>query len=48
MLGRERAAYHLAFVRNAEQKVGRASTNDNMLVFYVPDAGAWERAVRRG
>ena len=47
ILGRVGAAYHLAFVRKAGREAGRAPTEDNLLVFYLPDAEEWERAVRR-
>jgi catechol 2,3-dioxygenase-like lactoylglutathione lyase family enzyme len=47
MLGRKRTAYHLEFTRRAGHKVGRAPTADNLLVFYLPDAGEWTRAVAR-
>ena len=47
MVGRKGAAYHLEFTRKAGHKVGRAPTADNLLVFYLPDVGEWERAVTR-
>lgn len=47
MLGRQGAAYHLEFTRKAGHQVGRAPTADNLLVFYLPDVGEWERAVTR-
>jgi catechol 2,3-dioxygenase-like lactoylglutathione lyase family enzyme len=47
MLGRKGAAYHLEFTHKAGHKVGRAPTADNLLVFYLPNAGEWERAVAR-
>ena len=47
MLGRKGAAYHLEFTGKAGHKVGRAPTADNLLVFYLPDVGEWERAVTR-
>lgn len=47
MLGRKEAAYHLEFTRKAGHKVGRAPTEDNLLVFYLPDVGEWERAIAR-
>ena len=43
MLGRQEAAYHLAFVH----KAGRAPSEDNLLVFYLPGADEWEQAVAR-
>jgi catechol 2,3-dioxygenase-like lactoylglutathione lyase family enzyme len=47
MLGHEGAAYHLEFTRKRGHKTGRAATADNLLVFYLPDAGDWARAVGR-
>ena len=47
MLGRKDAAYHLAFVRKAGHKAGRAPSKDNLLVFYLPDADEWRRSVAR-
>jgi catechol 2,3-dioxygenase-like lactoylglutathione lyase family enzyme len=47
MLGRKGAAYHLAFVHKAGHNAGRAPSQDNLLVFYLPDADEWKRAVMR-
>ena len=47
MLGRKGAAYHLEFTRKAGHKVGRAPTEDNLLVFYLPDAAEWSALARR-
>ena len=47
MLGRKGAAYHLEFTHKVGHKVGRAPTEDNLLVFYLPDTGEWESAVAR-
>lgn len=47
MLGNQGAAYHLEFTHKAGHQVGRAPTEDNLLVFYLPDAGEWEKAVSR-
>ena len=47
MLGHPGAPYHLEFTRKHGHRVGRAPTQDNLLVFYLPDAGEWERAVAR-
>ena len=47
MLGRRGAAYHLEFTRKAGHTVGRAPTEDNLLVFYLPDAGEWKAAITR-
>ncbi len=45
MLGHQGAAYHLEFTRKHGHKAGRAATEDNLLVFYIPDAAAWKQAV---
>ena len=47
MLGRSGAGYHLEFTRKAGHKVGRALTEDNLLVFYLPDVAGWRAAVAR-
>jgi len=48
ILGHPNAPYHLEFTTttNAEHEV-RAPSEDNLLVFYIPDNGEWEEAVRR-
>jgi catechol 2,3-dioxygenase-like lactoylglutathione lyase family enzyme len=47
MLGHAGAGYHLEFTRKQGHEAGRAPTDDNLLVFYIPDRVEWERAVRR-
>lgn len=47
MLGRRGAAYHLEFTRKAGHRAGRALTEDNLLVFYLPDETGWRAAVAR-
>ena len=47
MLGHRGAGYHLEFTRKAGHRAGRAPTEDNLLVFYLPDAEEWKRAVAR-
>jgi catechol 2,3-dioxygenase-like lactoylglutathione lyase family enzyme len=47
MLGRPGAAYHLEFTRKHGHPAGRAPTEDNLLVFYLPDEADWRRAVGR-
>ena len=47
MLGHMGAAYHLEFTRKRGHKAGRAPTEDNLLVFYLPGAAEWNRAVAR-
>src|SRR3954447_15598672 len=47
MLGRKGAAYHLEFTWTAGHRAGTAPTDDNLLVFYLPDRAAWQRAIDR-
>src|SRR5437773_1428613 len=47
MLGHRGAAYHLEFTRKRGHAAGRAPTEDNLLVFYLPDPDAWRQAVER-
>ena len=47
MLGGRGAAYHLEFTRKAGHRAGKAPTEDNLLVFYLPEETAWKLAVER-
>jgi len=47
MLGNPNAPYHFEFTRAHEHRVGRAPTQDNLVVFYLPDADEWRAAVER-
>lgn len=47
MLGLPGLGWHLEFTRQHGHRVGRAPTEDNLLVFYLPDADAWREAVER-
>lgn len=47
MLGHPRAPYHLEFTRKRGHRAGRAASQDNLLVFYLPDAALWRAAVER-
>ena len=47
MLGHPERAYHLEFTRKAGHRAGRAPTQDNLLVFYLPDVAEWRAAVER-
>ena len=47
MLGHKGAPYHLEFTSKHGHLAGRALTEDNLLVFYLPDDGVWLRAVAR-
>jgi catechol 2,3-dioxygenase-like lactoylglutathione lyase family enzyme len=47
MLGHKGLGYHLEFTHKAGHKVGKAPTEDNLLVFYLPDVAEWKQAVER-
>ncbi len=47
MLGAPGAPYHLEFTHRRGHVVGRAPTQDNLLVFYLPDAVEWRATVER-
>jgi catechol 2,3-dioxygenase-like lactoylglutathione lyase family enzyme len=47
MLGWTGAAYHLEFTRKAGHIAGKAPTEDNLLVFYLPDREEWKEAIAR-
>ena len=47
MLGHPGAAYHLEFTHRRGETVGRAPTEENLLVFYFPDRAQWQAAVHR-
>jgi catechol 2,3-dioxygenase-like lactoylglutathione lyase family enzyme len=47
MLGHKGAAYHLEFTKRYGHLAGRAPTEDNLLVFYLADAGEWAQAIAR-
>lgn len=47
ILGREDAPYHFAFTKADGHVAGKAPTQDNLLVFYIPQYGEWEAAVAR-
>jgi catechol 2,3-dioxygenase-like lactoylglutathione lyase family enzyme len=47
MLGHKGAPYHLEFTRKAGHKAGTAPTEDNLLVFYLPNQNEWQRAIDR-
>jgi len=46
ILGRKGAPYHLEFLHQRGRKFGKAPTQDNLLVFYMPEA-EWKIAVER-
>ena len=47
MLGVPGAAYHLELTRKRGHIAGPAPTQDNLLVFYIPEADAWQVAVEQ-
>jgi catechol 2,3-dioxygenase-like lactoylglutathione lyase family enzyme len=47
MLGVPGAVYHLEFTRKRGHEAGRAPTQDNLLVFYLPEEAEWRQAVER-
>lgn len=47
MIGHPGAPYHLEFTRKHGHEVGGAPTEDNLLVFYLPDRHEWQRLVER-
>ena len=47
MLGVPGAPYHFEFTQKRGHAAGRASTRENLLVFYLPDEPQWQAAVDR-
>jgi catechol 2,3-dioxygenase-like lactoylglutathione lyase family enzyme len=47
MLGGKGAPWHLEFTRAHGRKAGKAPSQDNLLIFYIPDAAAHAAAVAR-
>ena len=47
MLGHKDAPYHLEFTHETNHCSGKAPTQENLLVFYLPDREVWQRAVTR-
>ena len=47
MLGHPGAPYHLEFTKAHGHAAGRAPTEDNLLVFYLPERNRFEAAHRR-
>ena len=45
MLGRPGAPYHFEFTHAHGHSAGRAPTQDNLLIFYLPDRAEWEKIV---
>ncbi len=47
MLGHADAPYHFEFTVKRGHAAGRAPTQDNLLVFYLPDTTEWQQTVDR-
>lgn len=47
MLGHPNAPYHFEFTVKQGHTAGRAPTQDNLLVFYLPDQTEWQQAINR-
>ena len=47
MLGHKSAGYYLEFTRHREHDAGRAPTQDNLLIFYLPDSDSYAGALAR-
>lgn len=47
MLGRAGFPYHFEFTHHRGHLVPRAPSQDNLLVFYLPDLAEWQHAVDR-
>jgi catechol 2,3-dioxygenase-like lactoylglutathione lyase family enzyme len=47
MIGHHDQPYHLEFTRQHGHSVGRAPSPENLLVFYLPDAGDYQAALGR-
>ena len=42
MLGNEEMPYHFEFTNHRGHSVGKSPTQDNLLVFYIPDKNEWD------
>jgi catechol 2,3-dioxygenase-like lactoylglutathione lyase family enzyme len=47
MLGMPGASYHLEFTRQGGHIAGRAPTQENLLVFFLPSQQEWQAAIDR-
>jgi hypothetical protein len=47
ILGRTDSPYHLEFTHKRGHQVGRAPSQDNLLVFYIPDEVEWTNTIVR-
>jgi hypothetical protein len=44
IIGHPNHNYHLEFTHHRGTSVGRAPSQDNLLIFYIPDNGDWQNA----
>jgi YycE-like protein len=47
ILGHPHSPYHLEFTTQRGHQVGKAPTQDHLLVFYLPDQAEWEATCAR-
>jgi hypothetical protein len=47
VLGQEKVPYHLEFTTHRGHRVRSAPTQDNLIVFYIPDSAEWDRSCAR-
>ena len=47
IIGSPNSPYHIEFTSKAGHAAGNAPTDDNLLVYYVPDRAQWESACGR-
>lgn len=47
ILGRKGTPYHLEFTHHRGHNVGKAPSQDNLLVFFITDEAEWKSAVER-
>jgi len=47
MLGKQSAPYHFEFTKAHGHVAGRAPTQDNLLIFYLPAVEDWQAAIDR-
>jgi catechol 2,3-dioxygenase-like lactoylglutathione lyase family enzyme len=47
MVGQRGVPYHFEFTKKGGHTAGRAPTEDNLIVFYIPDRTEWNTSVAR-
>jgi catechol 2,3-dioxygenase-like lactoylglutathione lyase family enzyme len=47
MVGMPGEAYHFEFTHHQGHSVGRAPTQDNLIVFYLPEQLEWQQTIER-